>query len=204
MSNRTAKHFATIHLLFVCVIISIRVFLSFYRPFSVNFSVLLTNFAIIPTDCQCSRGRISGFNVVLRIKVTRYRRQYLGKYLAPATSRLSQSPAGEWLSPEGVLFIRYRDTGIQPSNRGANQPLNPLSLSPALLQTPPRSPSAARHSTSTPVSVEFPCGVASAPATSPYALGNPGASVSSDLKILSASPAIRSLIVRRGVRQAVR
>ncbi|EZA51887.1 hypothetical protein X777_09190, partial [Ooceraea biroi] len=57
------------------------------------------------------------------------RRGYLGKYLAPATSHLSQSPTGECLSPGGVLFIRYRDTGIQPTNRGAN-PLNPPSTLP--------------------------------------------------------------------------
>ncbi|KYM82761.1 hypothetical protein ALC53_06766 [Atta colombica] len=61
------------------------------------------------------------YNVVLRIKVTRYIGYISRKYLTPATSRLSQSPAGELLSPGGVLFIRYRDTGIQPSNRGASR-----------------------------------------------------------------------------------
>jgi len=107
-------------------------------------------------DCQF---RISGFhfrdNVVLRIKVTRYvaHRLYLGE--VPNTcnfTSISKSKAGEWLSPGGVLFIRYRDTEIQPSNRGA-QPSPTLELAPTHRYV--------HHSTSIFVSVESPYSVAS-------------------------------------------
>lgn len=97
------------------------------------------------------------YNVVLRIKVTRYVGYISRKYLTPVTSRLFQSPAGEWLSPEGVLFIRYRDTGIQPSNRGASR---------STLSDSRTRPPIVHHSTSIFVSVKSLC--SKRPASSSY------------------------------------
>lgn len=105
-------------------------------------------------------------------------------------------PAGDWLSSEGVLFIRYRDT------RDSGNPVTETDLpSPRAPQPPPESSrlvsSSARNSPRTsarndPLSIDIP---------SDYPRPS---QASSDLKILSTLPAIRSLIVPLGVRQAVR
>lgn len=99
----------------------------------------MTNFAIIldrlsvpvrggsllpPLAPSFSRPRRISRSLAGESRLRGIRRRYLGK--CPSTCNFTSIPkscAGEeCLSPRGVLFIRYRDTGIQPSNRGGARP----------------------------------------------------------------------------------